>query len=166
MFPPLNTHVWVRTVRERQALCEKTKSSWQLWESHETTKQRHSKGFYKRLNLGELSGRAIEVSLPVIVSKVVQLNVNTWLGDRKRGPQTELWWLQSCESTKKEEAQVGRLPDEEDAPISRERPCSKGSSYQTKVTMNGPVRTGHCCGRKASLGGGEVSVVMRSRDQP
>lgn len=63
--------------RKRQALCEKTKSSWQLWESHETTKQRHSKGFYKRLNLGELSGRAIEVSLPVIVSKVVQLDVNT-----------------------------------------------------------------------------------------
>lgn len=67
----------VRTGRERKALCEKTKSSRQLWESHETTKQRHSKRFYKRLNLEELSSRAIEVSLPVIVSKVVQLDVNT-----------------------------------------------------------------------------------------
>lgn len=60
-------------------MCEKTKSSWQLRESHETAKQRHSEGFLKRLNLGELSGRAIEVSLPVILrfSKVAQLDVNT-----------------------------------------------------------------------------------------
>lgn len=33
-----------------------------------------------------------------------------------------------------------------------------------RVAIRGPVRTGHYCSRKASLGDSEVTVVVGSRD--